>query len=84
MDVNGPGYERPPVLGELGWLGESAGERAYAMAGVTYADVDVCEFYDNFSWEIIHQFELFGSCPKGEGGPFVTDGRIKLDGEFPI
>ena len=39
-------------------------------------DVDVCEFYDPFSFEIIRQFEAFGFCKEGEGGDFVMDGRI--------
>jgi len=84
VDTVGPSYERPVIFDELAWVGEEAGRKAYAMAGIGPADVDVCEFYDNFSWEIIHQFELYGFCPKGEGGPFVMDGRIRLDGQYPI
>jgi acetyl-CoA acetyltransferase len=84
VDTVGPSYERPPIFDELGWVGEEAGRKAFAMAGLRPQDIDVCEFYDNFSWEIIHQFELYGFCPKGEGGPFVMDGRIAIDGEFPI
>ncbi|MFT5202780.1 MAG: acetyl-CoA acetyltransferase, partial [Candidatus Aldehydirespiratoraceae bacterium] len=45
---------------------------------------DVCEFYDPFSFEIIRQFEAFGFCAEGEGGEFVMNGRIGLDGEFPV
>jgi acetyl-CoA acetyltransferase len=84
VDTVGPSYERPPVFEELAWVGERAGQMAFAMAGLGPEDVDVCEFYDNFSWEIIHQFELFGFCPKGEGGPFVMDGTIRRDGKYPV
>ena len=47
-------------------------------------DVDVCEFYDPFSFEIIRQFEAFGFCGEGEGGDFVMDGTIEPGGRYPI
>lgn len=84
MDFMGPAYERPPNMTELGWVGEQAGQRAFEQAGIKPWDIDVCEFYDNFSWEIIHQFEIYGFCERGEGGPFVMDGRIKIGGQFPV
>ena len=45
---------------------------------------DVAEFYDPFSFEIIRQLEAFGFCEPGEGGDFVTEGRISPTGELPI
>ncbi len=54
------------------------------MAGLGPADVDVCEFYDPFSFEIIRQFEAFGFCKEGEGGDFVLSGIIEPGGRFPI
>ena len=54
------------------------------MAGLGPADVDVCEFYDPFSFEIIRQFEAYGFCDEGEGGDFVMDGRIGPGGRFPV
>jgi acetyl-CoA acetyltransferase len=80
----GPAYSRPVVWDELGWLGEEAAEKAFGMAGRRPEDVDVCELYDPFSFEIIHQLEAFGFCPKGEGGPFVMDGRIRPGGQYPV
>ena len=47
-------------------------------------DVDVCEFYDPFSFEIIRQFEAFGFCGEGEGGDFVTSGAIEPGGQYPV
>ena len=35
--------------------------------GLTPDDVDMCEFYDPFSFEIIRQFEAFGFCGRGRG-----------------
>ena len=67
-----------------GWVGRRAAQRAFSQAGLGPKDVDVCEFYDPFSFEIIRQFEAYGFCAEGEGGDFVMDGRIGLDGEYPV
>ena len=61
-----------------------AAEAAFRTAGLGPTDVDVCELYDPFSFEIIRQLEAFGFCGEGEGGDFVMGGAIKPDGQFPI
>ena len=53
-----------------------SGARAFAMAGLTPADVDVLQLYDAFTITPILFLEDLGFCAKGEGGPFVTGGRI--------
>jgi acetyl-CoA acetyltransferase len=92
-DRFGPSYEKPPSF-EFGgnrrpdlingWVGRRAAEQAFASAGMRPDDVDVCEFYDPFSFELIRQFEAFGFCGEGEGGDFVLDGTIGDGGRFPI
>lgn len=65
--------------------GVAAGKDAFGMAGVKPSDVDFAELYDCFSITPIITLEDFGFCEKGEGGPFVGDGkRIELGGELPI
>jgi acetyl-CoA acetyltransferase len=71
--------QRPDVLA-FGLA--KAAARGYAMAGVGPKDIDVAEIYDCFTFTVINQLELLGFCKKGEGGPFVMDGRIALGGKI--
>src|SRR5438105_1185528 len=61
-----------------------SGREAYAMAGLGPADIDVVELYDAFTINPILFLEDLGFCPKGEGGPFVTGGRIAPGGGLPV
>ena len=61
-----------------------ASRRAFAQAGIKAADVDVVELYDAFTINTILFLEDMGFCPKGEGGRFVSGGRIAPGGELPV
>jgi acetyl-CoA acetyltransferase len=63
--------------------GARASKRAYRMAGVMPADVDVAQFYDTTTSQVVIQLEDYGFCAKGEGGPFVASGAIGPRGSIP-
>jgi acetyl-CoA acetyltransferase len=61
-----------------------SGRQAYAMAGMKPSDIDVLELYDAFTINTILFLEDLGFCEKGEGGAFVSGGRIAPGGELPV
>ncbi|ASC65821.1 acetyl-CoA acetyltransferase [Achromobacter denitrificans] len=63
--------------------GESAGQ-ARERAGVSLADIDLVQLYDAFTINPILFLEDMGFCRKGEGGAFVSGGRIAPGGELPV
>lgn len=61
-----------------------AAAQLWARADLTPADVDTAQLYDGFSWLALAWIEALGFCKRGEGGPFLQGGRIRLGGELPI
>ncbi len=57
---------------------------AFEMAGVTHDDIDMAMVYDSFTITVVTTLEDLGFCKKGEGGDFVSGGRIQLGGELPL
>ena len=48
------------------------------------ADVDAVHLYDSFTITVLLLLEDLGFCKKGEGGPFVEDGKLRLGGALPL
>ncbi len=63
---------------------KEAAAAAFAMAGVSPADIDVVELYDAFTINTILFLEDMGFCKKGEGGAFVSNGNIAPGGSLPV
>lgn len=67
-----------------GYVGRRAARTVWRQSGLGPSDVDVCEFYDPFSFEIIRQLEAYGFCADGQGGPLVMSGAIGSGGRWPV
>lgn len=61
-----------------------SGERAFGMAGVQRSDIDLAMVYDSFTITVLATLENLGFCKVGEGGDFVSGGRIGLGGDLPV
>lgn len=63
--------------------GAVSGPRAFKAAGIAPCDVDVLMAYDSFTITALLHLEDLGFCAKGEGGPFVEDGKLGPGGSLP-
>jgi acetyl-CoA acetyltransferase len=86
--VTGIGHGRidsAPYISQQGDLTSTpqvfAAPGAYAMAGITPADIDVLAVYDCFSITALMQIEDMGFCRKGEGGTFVEKDRLHFSND---
>jgi acetyl-CoA acetyltransferase len=61
-----------------------SGPKAFKMAGLKPADVDMLSLYDAFTITPILFLEDLGFCPKGEGGRFVAGGNIAPGGKLAV
>lgn len=60
-----------------------SGPAAMAMAGISPADVDICELYDCYTYTTLITLEDYGFCPKGEGGALAASGVLAPGGALP-
>ncbi len=60
-----------------------AAQTGFAMAGVGPGDVAICELYDCYTYTVLVTLEDYGFCAKGDGGPFVADGKLGPGGSLP-
>ncbi len=60
-----------------------AAKTVFSMAGAGPEDIDVCELYDCYTYTVLVTLEDYGFCKKGEGGPFVEDGKLGPGGSLP-
>jgi acetyl-CoA acetyltransferase len=64
-----------------GWVMDR--DELYGMAGLTPADIDFVQTYDDYPVISMMQFEDLGFCEKGEGPDFVRQHTFTTDGSFP-
>jgi acetyl-CoA acetyltransferase len=60
-----------------------AAEIASRVADVSLDEVDILELYDCYTYTVLVTLEDYGFCKKGEGGPFVEDGKLGPGGSLP-
>jgi acetyl-CoA acetyltransferase len=61
----------------------ASGRLAFDRAGLAPGDVDVCQFYDAFTSMVLLTFEALGFCGKGEAGPYLEGGTMRVGGKMP-
>lgn len=69
------------------WLASGAvhtGRRTLEMAGLRHEELDLLEIYDCFTITVLRMLEDLGFCARGEGGPFVADGKLRPGGSHPL
>jgi len=65
-------------------IGERLSRQAYDFAGLGPDDISLAELHDATAWGELHQAEVMGFCPMGEGGPFAETGATRIGGSKPI
>lgn len=61
-----------------------ASRKAFAMAGVSPAEVQMAQIYDCYTITVLLTLEDAGFCAKGEGMGFVRDHDFTFEGDFPM
>jgi acetyl-CoA acetyltransferase len=74
-------YFEDPIQMRGGWQLDR--EMLYARSGITPADVDFLQTYDDYPVISLMQMEDLGFCGKGEGPQFVRTHSFTTDGTFP-
>jgi acetyl-CoA acetyltransferase len=65
-------------------LSQLAAAKAYRLAGVAPADIDVAEVHDATAFCEVYQAEMLGFAAEGKGGRLVEAGETGLEGRIPI
>src|SRR2546428_186620 len=61
-----------------------SGPRALAEAGLSHRDVGMALIFGPFTINVLVTLADLGFCQEGQGGAFVSGGRIALSGELPV
>ncbi len=79
---------RGPMLSQFESLTTSpiaiSAPRAFEMAGVSHADINLLSVYDCYTITVLITLEDAGFCPKGRGGPFVEEHNLTYAGDLPL
>jgi acetyl-CoA acyltransferase len=65
-------------------IGERLSQEAYERGGIGPEEIDLAELHDATAYGELHQTEVMGFCPIGQGGLLAESGATKLGGKIPI
>jgi acetyl-CoA acetyltransferase len=81
----------PDMMGDFGLLEDHTANAPVPCADALWsrtdlgpADVDCAQLYDGFTIITFQWLEALGLCPRGEAGPFITEGNTRLGGSLPL
>lgn len=75
-------YENPDQLLAPGM--RDVADQMYRAAGLKPSDIDAPFIYDATTSGVIQTLENYGFCDEGQGGEFVSGGRIEPGSSFPL
>lgn len=75
-----PTYARDMLATPIG----PASRKAFAMAGMTPADMHMAQVYDCYTITVMLTLEDAGFCEKGQGMRFLRDNDFTYKGNFPM
>jgi acetyl-CoA acetyltransferase len=58
--------------------------QVYGQSGLTPKDIDALYVYDATTAVVIQSLENYGFCSEGEGGDFISNGRLEPGSGFPF
>ena len=61
-----------------------AADKAFVMAGISRADIDLASLYDCYTITVLLTLEDSGFCAKGEGARFINEHDLTFRGDFPL
>lgn len=82
--ATGTWYAASDTLADAYELLAAPAQRAYEMAGVSAADIDVAEIYNSFAIQEPLGIESLGFAPQGEGWKGAADGSTWIDGAVGV
>ena len=80
IQCKSPSYAEDMIVTPIG----PASKRAFAMAGLSPADMNMAEVYDCYTITVLLTLEDAGFCEKGRGQRFVNERDLTWRGDFPL
>jgi acetyl-CoA acetyltransferase len=80
IQCKSPSYADDMIVTPIG----PASRKAFSLAGLKPADMDMAEIYDCYTITVLLTLEDAGFCEKGAGARFVAGHDLTYKGDFPL